>query len=189
MQDAPLLWQRAQGRPSGRGSAELDVGSGAGPGRALRSRRMFRHRSVAATSAAAAASSSPPPPPRSSASAARGTPGNAAGGVRESCPTGSASSSCGLASPLPFHGSAFRHSQSERLKVQRGGRGQFIFFSLLSPKNKFAAHLDDFTASEITRKGSTAGPRDHRCACALAIQEKTLLPGAWEAKLMEERCS
>lgn len=175
MQDAPPQRQRAQCRPGGRGAAELGVGSGAGPGRALGSRRVFRRHSVAATSAAAAASSSPPLPPRPSAGAARGTPGNAAGGVAESCLAGAASSFGCFVHPLLFHGSECRRGRSEGLKTEWGGRDQFIFHSLHQkdsrvPGGTVTAHGDDVTVSEITRReGSTTGLSGRACALVVRV--------------------
>lgn len=163
MQDAPPQWQRAQCRPGGRGAAELGVGSGAGPGRALGSRRVFRRRSVAATSAAVAASSSPPLPPRPSAGAARGTPGNAAGGVAESCPAGAASSFGCFVHPLLLHGSKCRRGRSDRLKTEWGGRDQLIFHSLHQkdsrvPGGTVTAHGDDVTAKLLEGRARPLGP-------------------------------
>lgn len=73
-------------------------------------------------------SSSPPLPPRPWAGAARGTPGNSAGCVAESCPAGPAATSGCLFFPLPLHSSEGRRSQSGGLKAKRGGRNQFISF-------------------------------------------------------------
>lgn len=73
-------------------------------------------------------SSSPPLPPRPSAGAARGTPGNSAGGVAESCPAGPASSSGCFTFPLPLHCSDGGRSQNGGLKAKRGGRSQFFHF-------------------------------------------------------------
>lgn len=139
------------------------MGSGAGPGRALGSRRVFRRRSVAATSAAAAAaaSSSPPLPLRRSARAARGTPGNAAGDVAESCLAGAVWVSECFSFPLPLHCPKRRRVQSQGLKTEWGGRGQFIpsypfhkNINLGVLGGTVRAHEDDVTASEITGKGA-----------------------------------
>ncbi|XP_072878320.1 uncharacterized protein [Chlorocebus sabaeus] len=158
---AAVTQQRAQGHPSGCGASELGAGSGAGPGQALGSRRVFRRRSLTSTSAAATVSSSLPLPPRPFAGAARSTPGNAPGGVAESSLAGAALSSAYVPFPFPLHCPKCRRSQCEGLKAKWGGGAQFmVFFRSLHQKlncsfqlSAVTAHRDDVKVSEITRKG------------------------------------
>ncbi|XP_054356145.1 uncharacterized protein LOC129043489 [Pongo pygmaeus] len=103
--------------------ADTRAGSGAGPGQALGSRRVFRRRSLTPTSAAATASSSLPLPPRPFAGAARSTPGNALSGVAESSPAGAALSSAYVLFLFPLHCPKCRRSQCEGLKAKWGGKG------------------------------------------------------------------
>lgn len=105
----------------------------------------------------------PPPrpsPPRPSAGAARGTPGNAAGDVAESCQAGAAWDSGWLFCPFLLHCSKRRRVQNEGLKTKWGRRGQFISFYPFHQKinsrvlgETERAQRDDVTASESTGKG------------------------------------
>lgn len=130
MQDAPPRWQRAQGRPSGRGVAELGCGLRRRPSSGARQppfvQTPFRRSDI--RSRRRRRFLLPTPPQRPSAGAARSTLGNASGSVAESCSAGASLSSSRSAFSLPLHGSKFRRGQSEELRAEWGGRGQFICF-------------------------------------------------------------
>lgn len=136
-----------QGRPGGRGAAELGVGSGAGPGWALGSRRVFRRLSVAATSATAAASASCPSPharPPGPRGARRVT--RLAASPSHSRPAPLWGYEC-FSFPLSLH----RRGQSAGLKAKWARVGQFIFHHLhrkVSPWSRggtVTAQWDDVT--------------------------------------------
>lgn len=156
MQDAPPRWQRAQGRPGGRGDAELGVGSGAGPSRALGSRRSDAARSQRHPQPP------PLPPPHPSPTSLRRR------GARRVTRLAASPSHTQPAPhrvppallPLsPLHGSKCRRGQSGP-KAKCSGRGQFVSFHSFYQKinsqvlgRTVTAQGDDVAASEITRKG------------------------------------
>lgn len=136
------------------------MGSGAGPGRALRSHRVFRRRSVAATSAAAAAL----PPPRPSPHVPRPAPRRARRVTRLA-----ASPSHARPAPPPPPAAFLSLSRSIAQKggagrvedLKQNGVGEINSFHPLRQKinqgvlgGAVTARCDDLTASEITRKGA-----------------------------------